>query len=146
MTWYPMHQVLAKALVSEAHAAAPHEMCGFVLDEGKSYIPVPNCHPEPERHFTMDEQIMLELLTHNAHVVTGIYHSHPRGRKEPSDNDLGIMRAYPHFQFWIVTYNNVYEWELIDDQVYGVRRDVTAVISGMAYPLLTTPAEVRRDG
>lgn len=141
-----MHQVLAKALVSEAHAAAPHEMCGFVLDEGKHYIPIPNVHPEPDRHFYMDESAMLDVLARDAAAVTGIYHSHPRGAKEPSQNDLGIMRAYPQFQFWIVTYNNVYEWELIDDQAFGIRRDGTAGISGMAYPLLTATAEVRREG
>jgi proteasome lid subunit RPN8/RPN11 len=142
MTWEPMHEVLAKALVSEAHGAAPNEMCGFVmLDPHWTYIPVNNCHPRPQQHFQMEADGMLEVLRYNSHQVAGIYHSHPRGRKEPSPDDVEIMRLYRQFRFWIVTYNNVYEWSLDNDVARPVRRDGT-LGRDLAYPVLAAATSV----
>jgi proteasome lid subunit RPN8/RPN11 len=141
MDFEPMPVDLARTLVREAQAAAPNEMCGFVI-AGWSYIPIPNSHPEPDRHFNMDEVSMLDVLTHNAHEVLGVYHSHPSGRTGPSPDDIGLMRNYSvhGFRFWIVTYNNVYEWRIHDDEARPVRRDGTNGSTDLAYPVLTTPA------
>lgn len=141
MNTEPMHDVLLQALLTEAHAAAPEEMCGFIIvDPHWTYIPVRNNHKNPTQHFSMEEEMMLELLRANSHNVVGIYHSHPKGTKEPSDNDVELMKLYRNFRFWIVTYNNVYEWRLEDDDPRSVRRDGTAGIPGMAYPLLASAA------
>lgn len=139
--WKPLNTGVGRDILRQAHNNAPDETCGFIIGDAMAYIPVKNCHPEPTEHFTMEESAMLEILTTAAQEVDGIYHSHPKGTKYPSTNDVGIMRAYPNFQFWIVTYNNVYEWRLVDDKPRPVRRDGTTGIDGMAYPLLevTTP-------
>lgn len=146
MKFEPLPHDLGILLIQEAHSASPDEMCGFIvkLDDGLAFLPVPNCHKEPHSNFSMDEEVMLEILQDNHHKVLGVYHSHPKGNKAPSDNDISLMRLYrPHgFRFWIVTYNNVYEWELIDDEPYSIRRDGTAGIAGMAYPLLTAATAV----
>lgn len=129
-------------LVRSAHSAAPEEICGFILYGGTSFLPVDNCHPQPEQHFTMNEGQMLNVLTSGETKVDGIYHSHPKGNKYPSVNDADLMRLYPQFRFWIVTYNNVYEWRLVNDEPAPVRRDGTTGLAGMAYPLLEAPAAV----
>lgn len=138
-----MTDELARDLVAEAQAGAPNEVCGFVINNW-DWISIPNCHPEPDRHFNMDEQAMLDVLLRNAHNVLGIYHSHPSGRKAPSPDDVGLMRNYAvhGFRFWIVTYNNVYEWRIQDDEPRPVRRDGTTGSTDMAHPVLTTPAPV----
>jgi proteasome lid subunit RPN8/RPN11 len=141
-----MNDVLAKALIAEAHNATPNECCGFVM-AGWTYIPIQNCHPDPQQHFEMERESMLALLQHNAHEVLGIYHSHPRGSKEPSGYDVTMMQNYAvhGFRFWIVTYNNVYEWSISDDVARPVRRDGT-LGSDLAYPVLTAPETLRREG
>jgi proteasome lid subunit RPN8/RPN11 len=141
MSFEPMPDELARTLVREAHGAAPDEMCGFIMS-GWNFLPIPNCHPEPSRYFEMNTEMMLEVLQDNAHNVLGIYHSHPRGNKEPSGYDAGMMRNYSvhGFRFWIVTYNNVYEWRIHRDNPTSVRRDGTNGSTELAYPVLTTPA------
>ena len=147
MTSTVMPDDLARTLVAEAQNNAPHEMCGFIIS-GWSYIPVTNCHPEPNKHFAMAEQEMLDVLQDNDIRVLGIYHSHPSGRREPSENDITLMQNYaPHnFRFWIVTYNNVYEWRLFRDIARPVRRDGTTASTDLAHPVLATPAPLRREG
>lgn len=144
MDFQPMPEELARTLVGEAHKASPNEMCGFII-EGWSYIPIANCHPEPERHFNMEERAMLDVLTHNAHKVLGIYHSHPRGARAPSQNDVELMINYSvhNFRFWILTPNNVFEWRIHRDQPCPVRRDgTTPGPDGMAYAILATPTPI----
>jgi len=142
MRFEPMPDDLARTLVREAHSAAPDEMCGFVIS-GWNYIPVPNCASDPQRHFEMDQTMLLEILTFSADKVLGIYHSHPRGNKAPSEYDCGMMRNYTvhGFRFWIVTYNNVYEWSMSDDEARPVRRDGT-LGDELAHPVLTGPTPV----
>lgn len=137
-----MNDVLAKALVAEAQGAAPNECCGFVL-AGWDHVPIPNCHPDPQRHFQMDDDMLREIGRTIWGQVIGIYHSHPRGSKGPSEFDVGIMKLYAvhDFRFWIVTYNNVYEWRLEDDIACPVRRDGTTG-RDLAYPVLAAPAPV----
>jgi len=142
MTFECMPEDMARTLVREAQGAAPDEMCGFIV-EGWNYVPVPNCHPEPQRHFSMAEDRILEMLTHNAHKVLGIYHSHPRGSREPSENDVVMMQNYtPHgFRFWIVTFNDVFEWRIHRDKPCPVRRDgTTPGPDGLAYAILAPTA------
>jgi proteasome lid subunit RPN8/RPN11 len=80
MDFEPMPDGIARTLVREAHAAAPNEMCGFIIARW-NHIPIRNCHPDPERHFSMDEEAMLDVLTSDQKVL-GVYHSHPRGTKD----------------------------------------------------------------
>lgn len=144
MDFEPVPEQLATDLVAEAQAGAPNEVCGFVLDDW-DWVQIPNCHPEPQRHFQMEEQEMLAVLTHSLHKVRGIYHSHPRGNVRPSDNDAVMMQNYMEhgFRFWIVTYNNMYEWRIQRDKPSPVRRDgSTPGPDGMAYPVLTAATPI----
>lgn len=139
-----MPDELARDLVGEAHSGAPNEVCGFVINDW-DWISIPNCHPEPSRHFEMEEREMLAVLADHRKKVIGIYHSHPRGTRGPSENDVVMMRNYTEhgFRFWIVTYNNVYEWRMHRDKPCPVRRDGTTPGSdGLAYPILTATTPV----
>lgn len=140
MTFVCMPGDIARALVWEAQQESPNEMCGFVMSDWV-HVPIPNCHPDPQRHFSMDEEAMLPLLQDAGHLVRGIYHSHPRGGREPSENDVAMMQNYTvhGYRFWIVTFNDVYEWRLHRDKPCPVRRDgTTAGPEGLAYPILAS--------
>ncbi len=141
-----MHEVVARALVSEAQAGMPNEVCGFILDEGKTYIPVENCSPEPSRGFQMQPDQMLSLLLEHEHDIIGVYHSHPSGARHPSVDDLPIMKHYEWLRFWIVTCQDVYEWKLVDDRARPCRLDGSPGAEGLVYPVLAPSETLRRQG
>lgn len=135
---------LARALVREAQQGAPNEVCGFVLQDWM-YLPINNISATAQRNFSMDPDEMLNVLMHESENVIGVYHSHPGGTKEPSETDIAGWQ-YPMFRYWIVTYQDVYEWRIEDDCAKPVRRDGTTGLRGMAYPVLAPAEALRREG
>lgn len=140
-----MPEECARDLVDLARAGMPNEVCGFLLTEWR-IEPVRNISASPHRSFAFDPDTLLDyLLTRNEDIL-GIWHTHPSGRNFPSDADCSVMTLYPHFRHWIGTVMDVYEWRMTDGGPRPVRRNGSTGTEGMAYPVLTAPAAVRRAG
>ena len=83
------------AVLAQARDAHPRECCGILLGEGariETIVPTANVHPDPERHFELDPQVLVDA--HRAArgggpQVLGYYHSHPNGLARPSATDAG---------------------------------------------------------
>lgn len=86
-------RAVLEQLVSEAKAAQPCECCGILTGMGSHIdgtIPARNIHPNPETHFEIDPQALVDA--HRAARaggpdILGYYHSHPSGPAKPSMTD-----------------------------------------------------------
>lgn len=141
-----MQPVVARSLISEAQLSAPNEVCGFIIDKGKTYLPIPNCHPQPTSGFMMEPDHMVAALLEHEHDLIGVYHSHPSGAEYPSPEDLPIMHHYAWMRFWIVTYKDVYEWKIVNGHARSCRRDGSLGTTGLVYPVLAPAEAIRRAG
>ncbi len=80
-------------LLAEAARAHPAECCGLLLGQGQhvaSALPAANVHPQPERHFEIDPQALVDAFRaarQGGPQVIGYYHSHPNGHPLPSATD-----------------------------------------------------------
>jgi len=108
-------QVLARML-SEAKAAHPRECCGILLGTGNRFTearPAANVHPEPETHFEIDPQALIDAhraARDGGPQVLGYYHSHPAGAAEPSATDRAM--ASGDGRVWaIIGPDNVLFWQ-----------------------------------
>lgn len=76
-----------------AAAAHPRECCGILFGKGNrigAFRPAANVHPQPERHFEIDPQALVDAFRAEragGPQVVGYYHSHPSGPPEPSATD-----------------------------------------------------------
>lgn len=79
-----------------ADDAAPEECCGILLGQGariERAVPTDNVHPTPQSHFEIDPQALIDAYRAaraGGPEVIGYYHSHPRGRAEPSATDSAL--------------------------------------------------------
>jgi len=87
---------LLGAIQAEAVKAVPEEACGLLLGRGNQIDgiqPARNVHPEPETHFEIDPQVLIDahraLRTGGSEIV-GYYHSHPKGPPAPSATDRAM--------------------------------------------------------
>ncbi|MEL7729058.1 Mov34/MPN/PAD-1 family protein [Citromicrobium bathyomarinum] len=86
-------QTIIQAVFAHAANAHPHECCGLLLGEGSAIThahPTANIHPRPETHFEIDPAAL--IAAHKSEReggprILGYYHSHPKGRAEPSLTD-----------------------------------------------------------
>lgn len=106
----PMPPYVRSALMAEAKIAAPREICGFILP-GWEIVYMRNVATDPNR-FAMDDEDLVEFFTLVPDPV-GMFHSHPDGRDTPSDVDRDY--APQGLRYWIVTFQNVIEWNMSYD-------------------------------
>lgn len=83
--------VLAR-LRDEAAEAAPEECCGLLLgdDAIRTALPASNVAADRRHRFEIDPAVLLaahKAARQGGPAVLGCYHSHPRGRAEPSAAD-----------------------------------------------------------
>lgn len=86
----------ADAMAAAARAAHPREACGILFGRAgrvEAFGEAVNVHPEPERHFEIDPQALIDA--HRAEraggpQVVGWFHSHPAGPAEPSATDRAM--------------------------------------------------------
>jgi len=84
------------ALCEMSGAAHPHEACGILLGEGAQItaaIPTRNVHPDPETHFEIDPQALIDahrMEREGGPAIMGYYHSHPNGDARPSATDRAM--------------------------------------------------------
>jgi proteasome lid subunit RPN8/RPN11 len=109
----PMPEELRDRLIEAAIEAAPggREICGFAMKDW-SLVFMPNVAQEPLR-FRMDDLALLDFYAEFPQPE-GIFHSHPDGREEPSDTDWDY--APIGLRYWIVTLDNVIEWDMSGDK------------------------------
>jgi proteasome lid subunit RPN8/RPN11 len=98
------------AIIAAARASFPCECCGLlegmVRDDGWRVVAVHECQnvaDRPEQHFLIDPQFQIDLLRRlrgTERAVIGCFHSHPRGRAEPSNTDL--LSAVEQDFLWLI--------------------------------------------
>ena len=86
-------------MAREAAKAAPRECCGLLLGHGariETIVPCHNIHPEPEDHFEIDPQMLIDAhraARNGGPQVLGYYHSHPGGPARPSPVDCEMAHG-----------------------------------------------------
>lgn len=112
-----MHNKVKVALMKAAAEAYPREICGLVMYNKESgwmtSYPITNVAEDDDK-FYMDEKELVECYEKAHQYIIGMYHSHPQGRIEPSPSDCKY--APQEGRYWIVTLDNVYEWDMSGDQ------------------------------
>ena len=98
------------AIIAAARNSFPRECCGLL--EGTAHDDRWHVHAvhecrniadHPEHHFLIDPQFHIDLLRRlrgTERAVIGCYHSHPRGRAEPSNTDL--LSATEQEFLWLI--------------------------------------------
>lgn len=99
---------MRSVLIYLANCAAPQEICGLITKEGR-VLPQRNVADDPLHGFDMEVLI-------DPKIIEAVYHSHPNGRIDLSDDDMeGITALYEHkigCRYLIVTPSEVHEYEL----------------------------------
>lgn len=118
-----MRDSMKRALITMTRNEAPMEICGFIrrsaLNENDEWVihPITNVAQSPN-NFEMDERELIKFYEDYLHLAVGMYHSHPRGRIDPSTSDR--EHAPDNMRYWIVTSDGVYEWDMSDEQPLAV--------------------------
>lgn len=107
MTSELMPEEIRHDLIRSALAGAPGEIVGFLL---KDWTIVYMRNAAVDEGFRIDDAELLDFYRCYIHQCAGIFHSHPKGRKEPSNVD--VEYAPDGMRYWIVTLDNVYEWDM----------------------------------
>ena len=98
MAWMVTSAVV-DALLREARGAHPLESCGLLFGANQtitSFQPTANVHPDPERHFEIDPQALIDAyrrMREGGACIVGYYHSHPDGPAAPSATDRAMAAA-----------------------------------------------------
>jgi proteasome lid subunit RPN8/RPN11 len=114
-----VRQTMQRALIAMARNEFPKEICGFIrhssINGNDEWLihPITNVAAEVN-NFEMDETELVDFYKNFQHLVVGMYHSHPRGRKTPSTSDC--EHAPDNMRYWIVTAEGVFEWDLTGDE------------------------------
>lgn len=118
--------VLAQ-LRTEAAAAHPRECCGILLGTPwriAAIRPAANLHPQPDRHFEIDPQVLIEAFRAERTgdtPVAGYYHSHPDGPPKPSATDHAMA---PH---------DGRVWAIVAGEEIGFWRDTKQGFEPLSY-------------
>lgn len=110
---------VVEGLFAEARAADPRECCGLLFgdpDVITGYAPTANVHPSPETHFEIDPRALIDAhraMRESGRRLVGYYHSHPRGRPEPSVTDRA-MAAGDGMIWAIVAASEMRLWRATD--------------------------------
>lgn len=76
-------------MVLLARAEAPDEACGLVYEH--TMVVVPNVAADPQRRYAMDPEAQIAAFSELGWPVAA-WHSHPRGRRELSEDDKAAIR------------------------------------------------------
>ena len=115
MTFRVTTQVV-DALLAHAARAYPRECCGILLGKGgemSDIIAAENVHPEPETHFEIDPESLIDAhraARSGGAQVIGYYHSHPNGLARPSAVDSAS--APGNGSVWAIVAKGAVSWWL----------------------------------
>jgi len=110
---HDLPEAICAALIEMAKASSGAEICGFILSDG-TLATVDNVDPNPSKGFEMDKTQMMSIIN-GKKPIAATYHSHPSGRKWPSQIDTENMsflykQGCP-WRYIIVTAEGVFEFE-----------------------------------
>lgn len=116
--WYhqePMLESIRNKLIDECQLHRT-ERCGLIT-AGWDIWKVPNCHEAPYKNYLMCDEdvfpILHEIYEIRETYITAIWHTHPTNVPWPSPRDIvGWPRLDLKWRYFIVTNNEVLEWEL----------------------------------
>jgi proteasome lid subunit RPN8/RPN11 len=118
-----MNSECERELREMAIASPAREICGFVMD---GWVPLPISNvAHDDREFYMDDSELLHVYSHHKNDIVGVYHSHPGGSNHPSDADATF--APPGMRYWIVTADEVTEWEISNGSARQIMVDSVRV-------------------
>lgn len=112
----PLFESTTELLIQNCNESRK-EVCGFIAEEDQEIYCVDNVHSKPSRNFLMDEEdterVLTEIYNLRKSKVLGIFHTHPNDVPWPSPRDIcGWPNLRLRWRYWVVTNNEVYEWEL----------------------------------
>lgn len=112
---------LLDRLFAEAAAAPGREICGLLLGNNAEIldaVAAVNVSSRPEDSFEIDPQTLFDVARTarcGGPAWLGHYHSHPRGKAEPSARDRAAAIGTPA-QLWLILAGaNAELWRLGDD-------------------------------
>lgn len=111
MTTEPMPEYLRNILIEMANTAAPREMCGFLHRDWSGITIMENVSERDDR-FEIPDEALMEFYSVYPNPL-GFFHSHPSGRRGPSNRD--VEYAPQGMRYWIVTLSEVVEWDMSND-------------------------------
>ncbi len=103
-------------LRQRAQAAAPQEICGFMLGRCgrvEELFPAHNAHPDPIRGYLIDPQESLSALRRARNLdmeILGVYHSHPEG--PPSLSAVDRQQAHGGWHYLVLGRGQERCWEV----------------------------------
>lgn len=114
----PLHGTTVEELLDQWHADVT-EQCGFI-DSDQEIWYINNIHESPRRNFLMSNKQTNNTIEHiyNKYkkTILGIFHTHPNNVPWPSPRDIvGWPNVKLGWRYFIVTENEVIEWELVRD-------------------------------
>jgi len=95
-------------LIASARDHAPREVVGYVVASW-DLVFVPNVAEDPDL-FEVSDEVQVQVYTEYGTRLAGIFHSHPAGRRTPSNSD--IEYAPYGLRYWIITPTEVIEWDM----------------------------------
>lgn len=107
MTDEPMPEYLKEGLMRVARVAGNREIGGFIV--GDWFMVQLDNYASGVGQYSVSDHDLLKFYSEFPNPI-GFFHSHPRGRKDPSNID--IEYAPVGMRYWIVTHQGVYEWDM----------------------------------
>lgn len=107
----PLPEEIQEELVALAATSPTREICGLLLeypDGAIAVVSITNDH-EDDSKFNMKHDELLAVYREEYKNIMGVFHSHWNGQRTPSDTDE--MYANPAWRYFIVTLDEVIEWE-----------------------------------
>lgn len=105
----PLASETQETLCGIARKSPDAEACGFVLSDGRVWL-IPNVSANPAHAFFMDPQIQIAFLKEHYRDVIGVFHTHPGGSIEPSEQDGKGWHPDMPWRYFIVTNDQITEW------------------------------------
>ncbi len=123
-----LSQQQVKSIMDDVLAAYPHEACGMIAGQDIDAIQIlriDNVADQPQSHYVMDGMMQLQALKtfeHQGLDWLAVYHSHPEGKPQPSQEDIRAAVLHtPNLIHVIVGLKNhqtqLQAWHIHDGQV-----------------------------
>ncbi|MEH8077028.1 C40 family peptidase, partial [Gallibacterium anatis] len=135
--------MLNTQLLTYAKTQQPHEMCGFVVFEGKQqrFLPCRNVADDPENFFEIAAEDYINANQYDG--IVAIVHSHPNGAPVLSTADRQ-MQLQSGLDWWLVCNESVHKFRYIkpllgrefvhgESDCYSLFRDAY-MLSGVDFP------------
>lgn len=91
---------------------ALEERCGLILD-GDVIIECKNIHPEPEKGFEIDPEVVLEHLDQ----LRGTWHTHPGQKSTLSGEDHICFTQWPALDHYVIGEDGIRAYKIMEGAV-----------------------------